>query len=117
LTSGISVWATLLAGANEITANPTSVSTNHILRQALLCFLCGYIYCGAGMVWNDWVDRSIDKNVARTKNRPLAAGRVTVTEGFIWMLVQFSVSWWLMDIMLEGHDVYDNLSQKSQERG
>ncbi|GIJ90850.1 hypothetical protein Asppvi_009815 [Aspergillus pseudoviridinutans] len=99
------VWATLLAGANEVTANPTSISTNHILQQALLCFLCGYIYCGAGMVWNDWVDRNIDKNVARTKNRPLAAGRVTATEGFIWMLVQFAASLWLMDIMLEGQDV------------
>jgi 4-hydroxybenzoate polyprenyltransferase len=58
------------------------------------------------MVWNDWVDRNVDKNVARTKNRPIAAGRVTATQGFIWMLVQFAASWWLMEIMLEGRDVY-----------
>ncbi|KAF4209052.1 hypothetical protein CNMCM8927_007419 [Aspergillus lentulus] len=99
------VWASLLAGANEITAHPTWISAKHIVKQSLLCLACGYIFCGAGMVWNDWVDRDIDKSVARTKNRPLAAGRVTATEGFIWMLVQFAVSWWLMDIMLEGHDV------------
>ncbi|RLL95500.1 hypothetical protein CFD26_100281 [Aspergillus turcosus] len=99
------VWATLLAGANKVTANPTSITPNYILQQALLCFLCAYIFCGAGMVWNDWVDRNVDKNVARTKNRPVAAGRVTATQAFIWMLIQFGASWWLMEIMLEGHDV------------
>ncbi|KAH3552021.1 hypothetical protein KXW20_002260 [Aspergillus fumigatus] len=99
------VWATLLAGANQIATHPASISADHIVKQTLLCLICGYIFCGAGMVWNDWIDRNIDKNVARTKNRPLAAGRVTATEGFIWMMVQYAVSWWLMDIMLAGHDV------------
>lgn len=107
LTSGVSVWATLLAGANQIATHPASISADHIVKQTLLCLICGYIFCGAGMVWNDWIDRNIDKNVARTKNRPLAAGRVTATEGFIWMMVQYAVSWWLMDIMLGGHDVYE----------
>ncbi|XP_077661407.1 prenyltransferase spyF [Aspergillus fumigatus Af293] len=81
------VWATLLAGANQIATHPASISADHIVKQTLLCLICGYIFCGAGMVWNDWIDRNIDKNVARTKNRPLAAGRVTATEGFIWMMV------------------------------
>jgi 4-hydroxybenzoate polyprenyltransferase len=116
LTSGISVWATLLAGAKQITTHPTSISADRIVKQTLLCLICGYIFCGAGMVWNDWIDRNIDKNVARTKNRPLAAGSVSATEGFIWMMVQYVVSWWLMDIMLEGHDVYEDLSQRSREQ-
>ncbi len=43
---------------------------------------------GAGCTVNDLVDRKFDRQVARTRNRPLAAGRVGVTEALLFIGVQ-----------------------------
>ncbi|KAL2867452.1 prenyltransferase spyF [Aspergillus lucknowensis] len=100
------VWATLLAGADRIrNSDGDSISCEDVLKQALLCFTCSFIFCGAGMVWDDWVDLDIDKQVARTKNRPLASGAVTTSEALVWMGVQYVASWWLVSWMLEGENV------------
>ena len=37
----------------------------------------------AGCVVNDYADRDFDPHVARTKERPLAAGRVSATEALL----------------------------------
>lgn len=37
----------------------------------------------AGCVINDWVDRDIDKHVARTQDRPLASGQVSTQEALL----------------------------------
>lgn len=37
----------------------------------------------AGCVINDWADRDVDPHVARTKDRPLAAGRVSSREALV----------------------------------
>ncbi|KAJ7159788.1 UbiA prenyltransferase family, partial [Mycena filopes] len=42
---------------------------------------------GAGCIWNDIVDRDIDKRVARTKNRPLADGRLSVRSALYFLAV------------------------------
>lgn len=57
------------------------------------------------MVWNDWIDRDIDANVARTKDRPLAAGRVKTSEAMLWMALQVFASFVILEVMLEGKDV------------
>lgn len=58
------------------------------------------------MVWNDWIDLHIDRQVARTKNRPLARGAVTASEALLWMGAQYVASWYLVSWMLEGENVY-----------
>ncbi|THC88838.1 hypothetical protein EYZ11_011712 [Aspergillus tanneri] len=103
------VWSTLLAGAEKLADDRTSTSYVFISRQTFLCFLASYIFCGAGMVWNDWIDRDIDANVARTKDRPLAAGRLKTGEAMLWMMVQVAVSWGILQIMLSGKDVWSVL--------
>lgn len=40
----------------------------------------------AGCVYNDIVDRDLDARVIRTRNRPLAAGRVSVKAAWLWLL-------------------------------
>ena len=101
----LTAWSALLAGAVDL-AGPNPVNTpGAVFRQTFLCFLAAYIFCGAGMVWNDWIDRDIDANVARTKLRPLASGEVTTFEAMVWMTIQIIGSWWVLDIMLEGKDV------------
>nr|WP_277755619.1 4-hydroxybenzoate octaprenyltransferase [Rosenbergiella metrosideri] len=49
--------------------------------QVLIVFTLGVIFMrAAGCVVNDYADRNIDGHVERTKNRPLASGRVTAKE-------------------------------------
>jgi 4-hydroxybenzoate polyprenyltransferase len=42
---------------------------------------------GAGCVYNDIVDRGLDRQVARTRNRPLASGAVSVKAAWLWLAV------------------------------
>jgi 4-hydroxybenzoate polyprenyltransferase len=54
----------------------------------VLWFLLGAIAMrGAGCVYNDIVDRDLDKQVARTASRPLAAGTVSATAAWGWLLL------------------------------
>ena len=51
----------------------------------LILFLSGAILMrSAGCIINDIADRKFDKKVDRTKNRPIATGAITVTEGFMY---------------------------------
>ena len=48
-------------------------------------FLLGSILMrSAGCIVNDIVDKKFDANVERTKNRPIASGKVSVTQGFAY---------------------------------
>ncbi|RHW18153.1 4-hydroxybenzoate octaprenyltransferase [Sphingomonas gilva] len=40
---------------------------------------------GAGCVYNDIVDRDLDRQVARTRSRPLASGAVSVKAAWVWL--------------------------------
>lgn len=56
---------------------------------------------GAGCVYNDIVDADLDKQVARTANRPIASGRVSKKSAWVWLialclvglLVLFQLRW------------------------
>jgi 4-hydroxybenzoate polyprenyltransferase len=51
-----------------------------------LLFLAGAIIMrGAGCVLNDMADRDFDAKVARTQNRPIAAGRVSRGQAFVFL--------------------------------
>ena len=51
----------------------------------LILFLSGAILMrSAGCIINDIADRKFDKKVSRTKNRPIATGAISVTEGFMY---------------------------------
>ncbi|KAM4067157.1 ubiA prenyltransferase family protein [Hirsutella rhossiliensis] len=99
-------WSVLLAGAAELADQRSATSPAFVFRQTTLCFLAAYLFCGAGMVWNDWIDRDIDANVSRTKDRPLASGKVTTTEAMIWMVLQAALSWGVLEVLLGGKDVW-----------
>jgi 4-hydroxybenzoate polyprenyltransferase len=49
-------------------------------------FLAGSIIMrGAGCVLNDMADRDFDAQVARTRNRPIASGRISRTQAFLFL--------------------------------
>ncbi|MBC2778541.1 4-hydroxybenzoate octaprenyltransferase [Parasphingopyxis marina] len=53
----------------------------------LLWLLLGAIAMrGAGCVYNDIVDRDLDRKVARTRSRPIASGRVSRKAAWIWLV-------------------------------
>ena len=53
----------------------------------LLWFLLGSIAMrGAGCVYNDIVDRDLDAQVVRTRNRPLASGAVSRRAAWVWLI-------------------------------
>lgn len=60
--------------------------------QLLLWMLLGSIAMrGAGCVYNDIVDADIDRQVARTAQRPVASGRVSKVGAWIWLLLLCAV--------------------------
>lgn len=68
-------WGVLLAGG----------LTKH--WPLILWLLLGSIAMrGAGCVYNDIVDRDLDAKVARTRNRPLVSGAVTLAAAWVWLI-------------------------------
>ena len=70
-------------------------------KEVFLFFAGAVIMRGAGCIINDIFDRNIDKHVERTKNRPIADGRVSIMEALLvfsiltliglFILMQFSI--------------------------
>jgi 4-hydroxybenzoate polyprenyltransferase len=70
-------WAILLAGG------PLDAAA-----RLILLFAVGAIAMrGAGCVYNDIVDRELDQRVARTRDRPLASGRVGLKGAWAFLIV------------------------------
>lgn len=56
------------------------------------CAIGAALMRGAGCTWNDITDRDYDGAVARTRNRPIPSGQVTIRQAVIWMGLQALVS-------------------------
>jgi 4-hydroxybenzoate polyprenyltransferase len=55
---------------------------------AFLFLIGAIIMRGAGCTLNDIIDRNIDAQVLRTKQRPIPSGRVSVKQAFIFLIAQ-----------------------------
>src|SRR5437870_925359 len=53
-----------------------------------LFFVGAFVMRGAGCTWNDITDRDLDARVERTRSRPIPAGQVSVTQAFIFLVLQ-----------------------------
>ena len=63
----------------------------------LLIFVLGVVRMrSAGCVINDFADRNFDGHVARTKNRPLATGRISPKEALLFFAVLVLISFGLV---------------------
>lgn len=77
------VWAVLLA---------TPVELGQPRYDLILLFALGAIVMrGAGCTYNDIVDRDFDAKVARTAQRPIPAGDVTVRQAWVFLGLQLLV--------------------------
>ncbi len=57
------------------------------LKYIALFFLGSILMRSAGCIFNDIVDRNFDKKVERTKNRPIASGKISVSESLIYIVL------------------------------
>jgi 4-hydroxybenzoate polyprenyltransferase len=57
-------------------------------KQLALFFVGAVAMRGAGSTYNDIVDREIDAEVERTRNRPLASGRVSLRAAVVFLVAQ-----------------------------
>ncbi|MGH8181092.1 MAG: 4-hydroxybenzoate octaprenyltransferase [Steroidobacteraceae bacterium] len=79
------LWALWIAGAGR----PQ--------QKVLIVFALGVIVMrAAGCVVNDFADRDIDPHVKRTRERPLAARRVTPIEALVLFVVLSAAALWLV---------------------
>ena len=60
---------------------------NLFIYYLFLFFLGSVFMRSAGCIFNDIVDKDFDKKVERTKERPIAAGEITVFKSFIYVLI------------------------------
>ncbi len=78
------LWALWFAGAGR--PDP----------RLLIIFVAGVVVTrSAGCVINDYADRNFDPSVARTRDRPLAAKRVTPAEALFLFVVLGLIAVWL----------------------
>ncbi|KAF7292755.1 4-hydroxybenzoate polyprenyl transferase [Mycena indigotica] len=62
--------------------------------------ICGYIGAAlshsAGCVWNDILDRDFDRQVERTKKRPIASGKISVRAAVIFLWSHLAIMLWMV---------------------
>ena len=61
-----------------------SNNMNVYLFYLLLFFLGSVLMRSAGCIVNDILDRKFDKQVSRTKDRPIASGKISVSFGLFY---------------------------------
>tara|TARA_B100001123_G_scaffold139751_1_gene162420 strand:- start:323 stop:1183 length:861 start_codon:yes stop_codon:yes gene_type:complete len=59
----------------------------------LILFFCGSVFMrSAGCIFNDIVDKDLDRKVKRTKKRPIASRKISVRESFVYVILLCFIS-------------------------
>ena len=69
-----------------------SKDINIFFYYLVLFFLGSVLMRSAGCIINDIVDRKFDKKVKRTKNRPIASGKISVEKSFVYSMILCSLA-------------------------
>ena len=68
----------------------------YLIHFSLMLVIGSFIMRAAGCAWNDILDRHIDKKTSRTKNRPIAAGNLSITEGIIFIFIMLCIGFLIL---------------------
>ncbi len=71
-----------LAFANLINQNKSI-----FIYYLILFFFGSVLMRSAGCIFNDIVDKNFDKKVKRTKKRPIASGKISIFQSFLYVIV------------------------------
>ncbi|MBD1150480.1 4-hydroxybenzoate octaprenyltransferase [Pelagibacterales bacterium SAG-MED29] len=63
-----------------------NLSLNTFLYYLLIFFLGSVLMRSAGCIFNDIIDKDLDKEVKRTKQRPIAAGKISIKQSFFYII-------------------------------
>ncbi|KAF9559710.1 4-hydroxybenzoate polyprenyl transferase [Agrocybe pediades] len=77
-------WALTMAAKN------TTMPLHTYAKYMLLGFIGASVHHSGGCVWNDIIDKDLDKKVARTKHRPIADGRISVRGALLFTAVHIA---------------------------
>ena len=80
-----------LAFANEIKQN-----SDLFFYYFILFFLGSLLMRSAGCIFNDIVDKNFDKKVKRTKNRPIASGKISVSRSFLYVMILCLIAFFIL---------------------
>jgi len=64
-----------------------SVEATLYLKHIILFFLGSVLMRSVGCIFNDIVDKDLDRKVQRTKERPIASGKISVANAFLYMVL------------------------------
>ena len=62
-------------------------ATDLYLKYLILFFLGSVLMRTAGSIFNDIVDKDFDKKVERTKKRPIASGKISTFNAFLYVIL------------------------------
>jgi|TARA_B110001452_G_scaffold223570_1_gene196850 4-hydroxybenzoate polyprenyltransferase len=65
----------------------SNISTEKFFYFLGLFFLGSILMRSAGCIFNDIIDKDLDKKVFRTKNRPIPSGKISVTKCFSYIVI------------------------------
>tara|TARA_E500000178_G_scaffold348155_1_gene402733 strand:+ start:12 stop:872 length:861 start_codon:yes stop_codon:yes gene_type:complete len=80
-----------LAYAYSLTHN-----TDLLLKYLVLFFLGSVLMRSAGCIFNDIVDKDIDRKVKRTKSRPIASGKISVNHSLLYVFILCSLAFLIL---------------------
>ena len=67
-------------------------NVNLFLYYLILFFLGSVLMRSAGCIFNDIVDKDYDKHIERTKNRPIAAGKISVKLALFYVFILCTIA-------------------------
>lgn len=67
-----------------------------VIYFAALFFIGAFLMRSAGCVINDIWDRDFDKNVERTKNRPIASSAISIKSAIIFLVILLSLAFLIL---------------------
>ena len=66
-------------------ANSYKQNSELFIYYLILFFLGSVLMRSAGCIFNDIVDKDFDKKVKRTKKRPIASGKISIFQSFVYV--------------------------------
>ena len=77
-------------------ANKIKQSSDLFFYYLILFFLGSLLMRSAGCIFNDIVDKDFDKKVKRTKNRPIASGKISVSHSFLYVVILCLIAFFIL---------------------
>ena len=82
-------------------ANKVKQSSDLFFYYLILFFLGSLLMRSAGCIFNDIVDKDFDKKVKRTKNRPIASGKISVSHSFLYVLILCLIAFFILLVVFD----------------